>query len=162
MGDWDALPPSPHTVTMPYLARKPHRRPGRPTRYRAGKVALSGAGAGVPGPGVPGPLSGLDLQSIENALGAGVSVADDPYFNEVLCRIGQLHAIRTHAAVPVCQDTPLGLPGGVGLERVILPLRAFVFAEANPWAYVVGAAVLFGVPMLIGYQLGRGSRGGTP
>lgn len=99
-----------------------------------------------------------DLSSIVSGISAAVDVAGDPYLPEIICRVQQLHSIRSHQPIQVCQDTPLGIPGGVGLGRLVLPLRAFVFAEANPWVYPVGIAVLIGLPVLIGYELGKGSK----
>lgn len=105
-------------------------------------------------------LSGLgDLSSvlttIENAVGAGLDVASDPYLPEVICRIGQLHAIKGNQPVPPCATTPPGLPGGVGLDKAMYPLRAYVYAEQNPWVYPLAALVIFGLPMFIGYELGK-------
>jgi hypothetical protein len=95
------------------------------------------------------------LSTIISGIGSALDVAGDPYLPEIICRVQELHAIKSNLPRPLCPSTPLGLPGGVGLGRVVLPLRAFVFAEANPWAYAVAAAAIVGVPMWIGYELGR-------
>jgi hypothetical protein len=88
----------------------------------------------------------------------GAAVVTDPYFNEVICRVGQLQLIEAGKPPGDCVTTPPNLGGGVGLRRAMPAVRAFVKAEQyRPWSYVAGAAVVFGLPMLIGYALGKGS-----
>ncbi|HEY4266748.1 MAG TPA: hypothetical protein VGM94_01020 [Galbitalea sp.] len=107
-----------------------------------------------------GPMFGMGdlssvISSIENSIGAGLDIASDPYLPEVLCHVGQLHAIQGGQPVPNCPETPDGLPGGVGLNRAVYPLRWYVYAQQNPWVYPLAAAVIIGLPMLIGYELGK-------
>jgi hypothetical protein len=96
------------------------------------------------------------VSTIEGALSTGLSAVDDPYLPEVICRVQQLQSINNGQTPGNCTDTALGLPGGVGLGKVIVPLRAFVFAEENPWVYFVAAGLVIGLPMYIGYRLGGG------
>ena len=105
-------------------------------------------------------LQGLgDLtSSIEGVLGTGVNVVSDPYFNETLCHIGQLHAISTGAAVTDCAVTPAGLPGGVGLEAAQTPLRFYVYAKQNIWVLPLVVAGILGLPFLLGYEVGKDSK----
>lgn len=108
-------------------------------------------------------MSGLgDLTSIVNAvsgeLGTGLDIANDPYLSEVICHIGQLKQINAGAAPGACTETPDGLQGGVGLARAVKPMRAYVYAEENKWVYAAAAAVIIGIPMLIGYDLGKGRK----
>jgi hypothetical protein len=128
---------------MAYQARK-----GVVTRRRMRR------GARVLGMNSPQPM-GDALSSIIGDLGVAASVATDPYFPEVICRIGQVQAVRANKPKPPCSRTPLGLPGGVGLGKLILPLRGFVYAEQYPILYPLAAFVLIGIPFLIGYQWGR-------
>lgn len=111
--------------------------------------------------------------SISDLLKCGKSIvggAGDPYLPEVLCRVSQLQALTVNrtplqalfgkkptAAVPPCVSTPLGQKG-VGVEKAIQPLRALVYVERHPAAAWAGIAVLFGVPMLVGYMIGRKTR----
>lgn len=95
------------------------------------------------------------VSSIVGDINTVTAVATDPYMPEVLCRIGQLKAVRANQPKPPCQDTPLGLQGGVGLGKLILPLRGFVYAEQYPILYPLAAFVVIGLPFLIGYQFGR-------
>ena len=120
---------------MAYLTRKTRQRNRR---------ALQGLGS----------LSSA-IQSIEGALGTGVDVANDPYFNETVCHIGQLHAISTGAAVTDCAVTPSGLPGGVGLEAAQTPLRFYVYAKQNIWVWPLVVAGLLGLPFFLGYEVGK-------
>jgi hypothetical protein len=85
------------------------------------------------------------------------SASSDPYLSEVICRVGQLSAIRSDKPVPSCPKTRSGLPGGVGLGRAIPALRGYVWAEQRRWIYAVAAIGIVGLPMLVGYSLGRRS-----
>lgn len=97
-----------------------------------------------------------DAASVLQTVATGVSVVNDPYFNEAVCRIGQLRSIENGQPVGACAKTPPNLGGGVGLRKAMPAMRAYVVAEQHrPWSYVAGAAVVLGIPMLIGYALGR-------
>jgi len=97
-----------------------------------------------------------DLAStITGDINAAAAVVSDPYMPEVMCRINQLKAISANQPPQVCQDTPLGIPGGVGLGRLILPLRGFVLAQQYPILYPIAAFAILGLPFLIGYQMAR-------
>lgn len=87
-----------------------------------------------------------------------VDVASDPYLPEVLCRIQQLKNIDHNEPVAVCQETPQGVNGGVGLHNAMAPLRAYVYAQQNTWVYPVAVALILGLPLFIGYEFGRSSK----
>jgi len=99
-------------------------------------------------------MSGLG--GIGDLLVAGVNVANDPYLSEVLCHLTQLQQIKAGGQPQACAETQPGLTGGIGLSRAVVPMRAYVFAEDHKWAYAVAAAAIIGLPMLIGYRLGKG------
>lgn len=96
-----------------------------------------------------------DLASI---LGAAEGIADDPYLPEMVCMINQLKQINNNLPVAVCTPTADGLPGGVGIGSIIAPMRAFVYAQQNKWVYGVAALALIGLPMWLGYELGKESK----
>lgn len=97
-----------------------------------------------------------DAATVVKAVATGVDVVNDPYFSEALCRIDQLKAIEHGTPMPGCAVTPPNLSGGVGLRKAMPAVRVYVQAERyRPWSYLVGAGVVIGVPMLIGYALGR-------
>lgn len=105
------------------------------------------------------PLSGLGdlISSIESALGTGVNIAGDPYLPEVVCHIDQLQQINAGGSPGTCAETPDGLPGGIGLATAVKPMRAYVWAEAHkPWSWLALAGLVVGVPLFIGYELGKG------
>lgn len=102
-----------------------------------------------------------------SAIGTAIGGATDPYLPEALCRIAQLQALskdrtpmqalfgkKPTVPVPVCGKTPPG-KGGIGMEKAIKPLRALVYVNQHPATVWVGLVALFGVPMAIGYMLGR-------
>lgn len=104
------------------------------------------------------PRQGLGdtLSSIIGVIGTSVDVAQDPYLSEFACRLEQLHAINIGQAPGACTTTAPNLGGGVGLRKLMPAIRGYVYAEEHPWAYVVGALVVIGLPMAIGYSLGKG------
>lgn len=98
------------------------------------------------------------MGDLASTIGAALDVASDPYLNEVVCHIGQLKAIDHGEPVGVCAQTPDGAVGGVGLRNAIPVLRAYVYAQQNKWVYPLAVAALVGIPMFIGYEIGRGNR----
>lgn len=96
------------------------------------------------------------LGDVASTLVTAAAVAGDPYFSEAVCHVGQLKAITAKLPVPRCGKTAPGLVGGVGLGRAMPAMRAYVYAEQQPWVYYAGAAAIVGVPMLVGYLLGKG------
>ncbi len=95
------------------------------------------------------------MGGLTEVIGTAADVASDPYLSEVLCRVQQIKAVERGQAVAVCPVTPDSPGVGVGLRRLMPALRGYVYAEQNPWAYLVAAAVVIGVPMFIGYELGK-------
>lgn len=96
-----------------------------------------------------------DLASV---LSTAADVASDPYLPEVVCRIQQLKNIDRGEAVAVCAESPDGVSGGVGLRNAMGPLRAYVYAQQNKWVYPLAVAAILGIPMWIGYEIGRTSK----
>jgi hypothetical protein len=103
----------------------------------------------------------------QSAVGAAIGGATDPYLPEVICRVAQLQALgkdrsplqamfgkKPTVTVPACAVTPAG-KGGIGLERAVRPLRALVYVNRHPTTAWLGLAALLGVPMLVGYMIGR-------
>lgn len=101
-----------------------------------------------------------DLSSIITTTLKGVSAAadvvSDPYLPETICHIEQLSQIKKGQRVQICGQVPPGLPGGVGLEKAQMPLRAYVYAEQNTWVYPAAIAAVVGIPFLFGYLIGKG------
>lgn len=98
--------------------------------------------------------------NVENAAGAALSFSQDPYLPEVACRFNQLASINANQTPGACTDTPPNLAGGVGLRNVIVPLRAYVYAQEHKWVYPVAVAAIIGIPLFVGYQLGSGKKSG--
>ena len=95
------------------------------------------------------------LTQAGGALGTGAKVVSDPYLPEVLCRVDQLAQIEAGARVLTpCVQMPPGRVGGIGLRKVVQPLRAYVYAEQHPWIYPVAIGALVGIPFLLGYLAG--------
>lgn len=98
------------------------------------------------------------MGDLASTLATAADVASDPYLPEVICHIQQLKQIEHGEPVSVCAETQEVIGAGVGLRNAMVPLRAYVYAQQNPWAYIVGLAVVIGVPMWIGYELGKGHK----
>lgn len=95
------------------------------------------------------------IAGLINTVGIATDVASDPYLPETVCRVAQIRSINRNERPGACAETPMNKAGGVGLRRFIKPLRAYVYAEQRPWVYVAAVAGVVGVPLLIGYALGR-------
>lgn len=98
------------------------------------------------------------MGDIASTVTTALDVANDPYLNEVVCRVHQLKQIENGEAVSVCAETPPGLVGGVGMHNAIYPLRGYVYAQQNKWVYPLLALALIGLPAYVGYQLGKSSK----
>lgn len=97
------------------------------------------------------------MGDLASTLGTAADVASDPYLSEVICRIGQLKNIDRHEAVATCTNTPGdGAGGGIGLRKAVPALRAYVYAQQNTWVYPLAVAAIVGIPMWIGFKIGRG------
>ena len=97
------------------------------------------------------PLSGLT-----DVLSAGVNVARDPCLSEVARLTLQLHALEP-AAKPLA--APAVTEPGIGLCRVVKPLRAYVWTRVHPWSVPVGVVAILGGLIGLGYVMGRRARG---
>lgn len=94
------------------------------------------------------------LSAIGNAVSAIAGIANDPFSGELTCRVRQIVALGTKTNV-ACTSTPLRAPSPARLKAPVVAMRAYVYAEKNPWAYPVAAAAVVGVPFLLGYLVGR-------
>lgn len=95
------------------------------------------------------------LSQAGGALGTGAKVISDPYLPEVLCHVDQLASIEAGAPIAACPIMPPGRAGGIGLRKVVVPLRAYVYAEQHPWVYPVAIGAAIGIPFLLGYLAGK-------
>lgn len=95
------------------------------------------------------------MGDLSTVITTAADVTTDPYFAEVVCRIGQLRQRERGEPVGQCPDTPDGLSGGVGIRPLMPVLRAYVYAQQNPWTYWAAAIAAIGIPMWVGYELGR-------
>jgi len=110
------------------------------------------------------------LKCGKGVVGAVIGGVADPYIPEILCRVSQLNALTTNrtplqamfgkkptVAVPSCASPPLGA-NTVGIGRAIRPLRALVYVNRHPTTAWLGLTALLGIPMLVGYMIGRKTR----
>lgn len=89
--------------------------------------------------------------------GTIAEVIDDPYLPELACRVDQIYEARHSLPVKDCTVTPTPLvDSGIGLGRGMPFVRAYAYAEQNPILFPIAAIVALGLPILIGYKLGKG------
>lgn len=97
-----------------------------------------------------------DISSIVNAIGIAADLTADPYLPETVCRVGQMRSINNNQTPTACATTAANLPGGVGLRKLITPLRGYVYSLEHKWVAPAVVVGVIGVPMLIGYLIGKG------
>lgn len=95
------------------------------------------------------------ISSIGGAISTGAGIVNDPYFGELMCRLGQIRQGETGRPITPCQQVVDGLPSPGGLSKFMTPLRAYVYAEQNKWVFPVAAFAILGVPFLLGYMVGK-------
>ncbi len=125
---------------MAGLVRRVNRR-----RRSAGSRGCCGLGG----------LGGDVFSTIVDAAGTALNVATDPYLPELICRVRQLYQVENSQKVLPCNKLPLTLVGGIGLRQAIVPLRGYVYAQQHKWVYAAAAALLIGVPLFVGYEIGK-------
>lgn len=81
-------------------------------------------------------------------------IIDDPYLPEVACRVDQIYDARKKYPIKACTNTP-GSPASPLFQRAMPVIRGVAYAEQKPWVYPVFFGVLFGVPALVGYAIGK-------
>lgn len=88
------------------------------------------------------------------------NIGKDPYLSEVACRAAQIVALQKGPPYPVmqCARTAPGLTGGIGLSAAVKPMRAYVTVKKHPVLLPLGAAIVIGLPVLLGYYLGKRKR----
>jgi len=94
------------------------------------------------------------MGDVVGTIGTVLDVASDPAMPEIVCRIQQLQAIDRGQPVGVCAETPPGI-GMPWMQNVLPVLRGYVYAQQNKWVYPVALLAAIGIPMWIGYELGR-------
>ncbi len=132
--------------------------------YRKTRLNYGGTGADTTGTDGGGDVL-RSVRRVRGSLGdvastivTAATVVQDPYFNETVCRVGQLEDIEAKRPVRGCATIPDGYQGGVGLRKAMPALRAYVYAEQHPWVYPAAIGAVLGLPALLGYLFGKGSR----
>jgi hypothetical protein len=90
------------------------------------------------------------LSKAAPALGAAQKILEDPYFPKVTQAILELNRLEQRPGAPPKK--------GVGLDKVAKALGVYVYARTNKWVVPTALAVVIGVPLLLGYGIGKRSR----
>jgi hypothetical protein len=93
-------------------------------------------------------LSGI-LDKASGALSAATTILEDPSLPEVTGLVLRLHSLEP-------PSRPGGPPSkGIGLNKVVKPLRAYVRFREKPWLGYLVLACTFAVPAMLGYAAGK-------
>jgi hypothetical protein len=83
------------------------------------------------------------------ALTTAKMILDDPALPQVATLITEMHNLEPKTGAG-------GAPApGIGLNKLVKPLRAYVYTRRHSWALPVAIAAAFSVPFLLGYGVGR-------
>lgn len=148
-----------HSMGLTYETQGAIRAARRRRVYREGLGLSWSDVTGVLQKGANLLQQGADAASAAPAIiDAAKGVAEDPYLKEAVCNVNRLRAVNAgQYPGPPCPPTPPGAnPNkGIGLRYAITPLHAAVYARQNPWVVPLGAAVVLGIPFLLGMAVGK-------
>ena len=88
------------------------------------------------------------LSVAKKGLSAATKILEDPYLPEVSGLVLELHTMQ-QAQVKPGQTAPAPVKG-IGLSKIVGPLRTYVKIQKNPWMLYAGIAAAIGIPFLIG------------
>ena len=97
---------------------------------------------------------GSTAGDVANAI---LNVIEDPALPEVARILNRFHQLEQSAPKKPGSSAP-STTKGIGLKRVVGPMRALLWLRENPAALVAGAVAVVAVPALLGYAVGRKSR----
>jgi hypothetical protein len=86
---------------------------------------------------------------------AALNVATDPCLGVIADQLNQLHESEVEAAGP---DATVPETLGIGLCKVVTPLKVVIWAKKNPWIFAVLAGGVVATIYTVGYRSGRRKR----
>jgi hypothetical protein len=112
------------------------------------------------------------LATGEKAVDVAVNVTQDPCFLQVVDLVRQLHVAEQPRGglrglgsyrVPGRATRGMGYIAmgdvpGIGLCRVVTPLKIYVATRKNPYIIPLAIAGILGVPFFLGYLFGKGGK----
>lgn len=106
---------------------------------------------------VAGPVLGSTASDIANRT---AQVIGDPALPEVLSLVKQLYVLETSRpkAGGGTSTGPIDYRAGVGLSAAVMPLKVVLYVRKNPWVVPAAVAGLLGLPLMLGFSLGRASK----
>lgn len=87
-------------------------------------------------------------------------VIGDPALPQVLSLVKQLYDLETSrpGGAPSTSSGPVNYRAGVGLSAAIAPLKVVLYVRKNPWVVPAAVAGVLGLPLMLGFSLGRASK----
>ena len=88
-------------------------------------------------------------------------LAGDPALPTVVDLVKQLYALEASrpGGPPAPKPTgPVNYKAGIGLSAAVGPLKAILYVRKNPWVVPAAVAGILGLPLLLGFTLGRASK----
>lgn len=84
---------------------------------------------------------------------AAINVVSDPCLGDIAGLLNRLHALESDPNAP---STPVTPSLGIGLCKVVTPLKTVVYLRENPILGVAAVVGFLGVFVGIGYKIGKG------
>jgi hypothetical protein len=91
------------------------------------------------------------VDTLKSVVSSASTIIEDPALPQLTKSVLELKAIEQKRG---------GSTGakGIGLSEIVKPVQYFVYYKKNRWILPVVAIALLGIPMLIGYSIGKKKR----
>jgi hypothetical protein len=98
------------------------------------------------------------LDQAGGVIKAGTTILQDPALPKIVANVMELNSLEKKSPSTSSSGSSSG-GQGIGLNKVVRPLEAFVFYRKNEWILPVALAGVVGAPFLLGYLFGKRKRG---
>lgn len=88
-----------------------------------------------------------------------LNVLEDPALDDVITEVAKMRATSTNTPIeydPSKWGVKKGV--GIGLSSVVKPLKALNYVQANKWVIPTAIVGVIGIPLLLGFTIGRVSK----
>lgn len=103
------------------------------------------------------------VSTATNVANTIAQIVGDPALGEVVSLAKQIYAVQTATPsigtkTPPKPTGPIDYRAGVGLKAAVPPLKAILYVSKNPWVVPASIGAIIGLPLLLGFALGRASK----
>lgn len=92
------------------------------------------------------------VSGVTTVLNAVTAITTDPALPTVANLVMELRSLEAKG------DTTVSTQPGIGLKRIVTPLRYYVTYRRNPILGYAAVAAILGLPFLLGYKMGKRKR----